>query len=418
MAKSYPFSQSEADRLSRPREGYVSSELEAKLLSLRSAFEKKNDQVRRSHANAASFFKTSGPDGLSSNNIPEDSKKGVMRLKDVLVKEMYRIDASWEVVQHNTRGKADGINKVLSDVEIRLAGGGGGGPGNIKRGRGTEAHLDWLESALRKAEAAAEEERRMRQEEEKRGQREETLRDEAEARAEHATRCRKEAEAHLEASRTSLRDMQDRYLKLEVQHQEVEKRACKAEHERSNLWNRLHSQLKRERATTNRARQEAEYERSRSSEISYRAHQAEERLKLEQKKCHKAQEIVQQLEDEREEYREKLKCAKEKGAWGTYDVAWSLLLSDTLSFSTIPWPTVKVPKTPKDITLGSVRKFLLNESHSDGQSKKERVKKALLRYHLDKFNQELDRVPEAEKQAVKEAVAAVTRHLNELMQEK
>lgn len=76
-----------------------------------------------------------------------------------------------------------------------------------------------------------------------------------------------------------------------------------------------------------------------------------------------------------------------------------------------------IPICPDDISLSSIRTFLFSTSHSAGQSNKDRVKRALLRWHPDKFHTKMQRIADADKEAVTEAVKRVAGYLNVLMQE-
>lgn len=138
----------------------------------------------------------------------------------------------------------------------------------------------------------------------------------------------------------------------------------------------------------------------------------------------KAQDIAKERQ-RREEERQRVKAARdeaEKEAWRKYEERWTALSpsaepsTSTLTFKTIPWPLFSAPVTAEDITPARVALFLLSPNHSEGQSRKDRIKNALRRWHPDRFGRILARVVDEDKEAVEEAVGAVARCLNNLME--
>ncbi|GJF00110.1 hypothetical protein PsYK624_163890 [Phanerochaete sordida] len=105
---------------------------------------------------------------------------------------------------------------------------------------------------------------------------------------------------------------------------------------------------------------------------------------------------------------------KQMDASRTYDRLWNILASRTLSFDSIPWPMVDVPRTPEDITLGAVREFMFSESRLQGKLRRAVLKKALLVWHPDKFNAVLQRVQESDRDDVEQAVNLIAGYLNDL----
>ncbi|KAH8078032.1 hypothetical protein BXZ70DRAFT_688017 [Cristinia sonorae] len=128
----------------------------------------------------------------------------------------------------------------------------------------------------------------------------------------------------------------------------------------------------------------------------------------------------------REQERQRLKAARdeaEKEAWRRYEEGWNALnptsSSETttpLTFNTIPWPLVSPPSKLDDITAARVAMFLLSSNHSDGLSRKERMKNALRRWHPDRFGRILARVIDEEKKDVEEGAGIIVRCLNNLME--
>jgi hypothetical protein len=109
-------------------------------------------------------------------------------------------------------------------------------------------------------------------------------------------------------------------------------------------------------------------------------------------------------------------------AFTAYEQRWAGLgaLSPTpaWTFSTIPWPVTYPISTAAAIEPLAVRRFLLATVHSEGKSKKERVRAAMLRWHPDKFCPKwLGKVRDGDQQAVREGVNAVARILQDLQAE-
>lgn len=104
-------------------------------------------------------------------------------------------------------------------------------------------------------------------------------------------------------------------------------------------------------------------------------------------------------------------------AWNQYESRWATILSSTesITFRSIPWPTLNQPSSPELIKMDAISSFLLSQAHSQSQSPKERIKEALRRWHPDRFSRLLSRVPENEKAKVEEGAGIVTRCLNELL---
>lgn len=106
-------------------------------------------------------------------------------------------------------------------------------------------------------------------------------------------------------------------------------------------------------------------------------------------------------------------------AWNVYELRWVALSAAydgiVLKFRDIPWPLLVPPLTPGEITPGGIEAFILSPAHSPGQSQKERIRAALLRWHPDRFCRVLGRVRESERNAVEEGVGIVVRCLNDLL---
>jgi len=161
-----------------------------------------------------------------------------------------------------------------------------------------------------------------------------------------------------------------------------------------------------------------------------------ERSRLVQEEVSRIQDRVRQRRDnERQRFAEERKrdveLAKAKSqakkaetdraiskAWIEYEARWATFMTlknEPVSFSTIPWPLLIPPTCTDDISPDDIDAFVLSASHSQEQTRKDRLRSALLRWHPDRFRRILSRVPVHERDDVMEGVGIVVRCLNALM---
>jgi hypothetical protein len=99
---------------------------------------------------------------------------------------------------------------------------------------------------------------------------------------------------------------------------------------------------------------------------------------------------------------------------------WSRLPSiSELSWVDFPWPVLRPPSNPDDISLVLVNAYLsapfLPEKEK-AKSLKDRIKEHLRRWHPDRFESKvLPRVLDGEKEKVKQGAGNVVRYLNDLL---
>lgn len=96
---------------------------------------------------------------------------------------------------------------------------------------------------------------------------------------------------------------------------------------------------------------------------------------------------------------------------------WISLSSRTsLRWSDFPWPMLKRPSNPEEITTMAIQSYVLSQYYPDkSRSEKDRVKDCIKRWHPDRFETKLlNKVVEEEKEKVKEGAACVVSSLNEL----
>ena len=128
----------------------------------------------------------------------------------------------------------------------------------------------------------------------------------------------------------------------------------------------------------------------------------------------------QQLAEEqraRAEKQKQLERRNQEEAWKTYERRWATVTGDSsqLRFKSVPWPSTVPPRTVAEITPVAIAKFILSPAHSEGMSRKERIRSALRRWHPDRFGRILGRVDEKDKDAVEKGVGIVARCLNDLL---
>ncbi|KAM5543266.1 hypothetical protein V8D89_003140 [Ganoderma adspersum] len=107
----------------------------------------------------------------------------------------------------------------------------------------------------------------------------------------------------------------------------------------------------------------------------------------------------------------------EREAGRRYQARWGELLSSegTLGFRDIPWPTFSQPKALEGLSPVKVAMFVLSPLHP-GETRREKVRNALRRWHPDRFGRLAGRIEEGEKEAIEEGVGIVARCLNDLLE--
>ncbi|KAA1476778.1 hypothetical protein DENSPDRAFT_785529 [Dentipellis sp. KUC8613] len=110
-------------------------------------------------------------------------------------------------------------------------------------------------------------------------------------------------------------------------------------------------------------------------------------------------------------------------AWAVYEQRWAELNAalgagapDPLTFAGVPWPVREAPRQADDLRPQAIKGFVLAAAHSPGVPKRERIRRALKRWHPDKFARVVDRVEDGEKEAVRAAAGVVVRCLNDMLE--
>ncbi|TEB31822.1 hypothetical protein FA13DRAFT_1614161, partial [Coprinellus micaceus] len=97
---------------------------------------------------------------------------------------------------------------------------------------------------------------------------------------------------------------------------------------------------------------------------------------------------------------------------------WSSLPSMTaLRWSNFPWPMIKRPSNPEDLTTAAIEGYVLSQFYPDkSKADKDRVKEYIRRWHPDRFETKLlNKVVEEEKERVREGAGSVARSLNDIL---
>ncbi|KAF8484097.1 hypothetical protein JB92DRAFT_3085742 [Gautieria morchelliformis] len=177
---------------------------------------------------------------------------------------------------------------------------------------------------------------------------------------------------------------------------------------------------------------EAMWRRTHKAEIQERERKKAER-KARKEKQRKAREETARLERQREAERKVVGELKERRrkreAWDYYEALWTKHTNakppaKPLKFRDIPWPVFAVPSTTEDLTTERISVFLLygldgeagRTETGETQTRKGRIREALLRWHPDKFVGKMGaRLDAREREMVLAGVGIVARCLNELM---
>ncbi|TBU24984.1 hypothetical protein BD311DRAFT_765504 [Dichomitus squalens] len=107
----------------------------------------------------------------------------------------------------------------------------------------------------------------------------------------------------------------------------------------------------------------------------------------------------------------------EREAGRRYEARWVELLSseETLGFRDVPWPMFSQPRSLEELSEAKVAKFVLSPSHA-GETRRDKIRNALKRWHPDRFGRLSGRVKEEEKEAIEDGVGIVARCLNDLLE--
>ncbi|KAG8705671.1 hypothetical protein FRC08_001523 [Ceratobasidium sp. 394] len=214
--------------------------------------------------------------------------------------------------------------------------------------------------------------------------------------------------------------------------QELRERQARARAEAEQAYaERERARREREwRAQQEAARREQQEQLKREQERIKRERQERARKEYEQRERERQQQ-QQQRRPEASTSRKSVDTSSGAAvaAWARYTSQWNKLQGTgapgkqatdaILYFSNIPWPTVRSPRRPEDISKEAVAALVLSPSHSPEKSTKARLRELLLLWHPDKFvGRWMTYVVPADREDVTEGVMAVARIANELLAER
>ncbi|KAI0337626.1 hypothetical protein BDW22DRAFT_1339422, partial [Trametopsis cervina] len=90
--------------------------------------------------------------------------------------------------------------------------------------------------------------------------------------------------------------------------------------------------------------------------------------------------------------------------------------SDTVSWTSFPWPVLRKPFEPEELTTTAIAAYVLNPYSPSDKPEKDRIKEHIRRWHPDRFETKvLSKVRSEDREKVKEGAGQVVRSLNELL---
>jgi hypothetical protein len=89
---------------------------------------------------------------------------------------------------------------------------------------------------------------------------------------------------------------------------------------------------------------------------------------------------------------------------------------DVLGWGSFPWPTLRQPNNPEELTTVVISAYVLNQFAPTDKGEKDRIKEHIRRWHPDRFETKLlPKVRPEDRERVKEGAGQVVRSLNELL---
>ncbi|KAG8711215.1 hypothetical protein FRC08_016190 [Ceratobasidium sp. 394] len=179
------------------------------------------------------------------------------------------------------------------------------------------------------------------------------------------------------------------------------------------------SWLSREERKQSRLRGDSVLGQKRREERRRKALEDEYKKRVEEERARKLAEEMQKRAEE-----EKRKQA-ESSPWAAYVARWEHIMSlpadlpehEHLTARHLPCPLV-FPDGASDLsvlTRERVEAFLMDPAHSEGKSRRERVRAALLVWHPDKSKKWICKFREDRRPQIREAVEIIARHLTDMM---
>ncbi|KAL1757577.1 hypothetical protein FB107DRAFT_289148 [Schizophyllum commune] len=162
--------------------------------------------------------------------------------------------------------------------------------------------------------------------------------------------------------------------------------------------------------------------RERERVLKEQMHRVEARIRgrREAERAQASEERARRYAEERLGRERARSTVRAEAAWRAYEAGWERIgnlksSGEAIGFASVPWPTERPPARAADVTPERVAAFLLSDAHSKDVPRKERIRRAQLRWHPDRFQRLVLRVVSADRQEVEEAAGVVARCLNDLM---
>lgn len=160
-------------------------------------------------------------------------------------------------------------------------------------------------------------------------------------------------------------------------------------------------------------------EKERTLHDQTRRVEARIRARREAERAQVGEDRARRFAEERDGRERVRNTVRTEAAWRAYEAGWKRLAhlkhEDAIGFAGVPWPLERAPARAEDVTPEKVSAFLLSEAHSRDVPRKERIRRAQLRWHPDRFQRLVPHIVSADRQEVQEAAGTVARCLNDLM---
>ena len=100
-----------------------------------------------------------------------------------------------------------------------------------------------------------------------------------------------------------------------------------------------------------------------------------------------------------------------------HEQRWNKLVTlEALTWYSFPWPMLKVPESPEELTTIAISGYVLSPHYSNDKPTKDRIREHIRRWHPDRFETRyLPKVRDDDREKVKEGAGVVARILNELL---
>ncbi|KAG9099110.1 hypothetical protein FRC06_005635 [Ceratobasidium sp. 370] len=186
------------------------------------------------------------------------------------------------------------------------------------------------------------------------------------------------------------------------------------------------SWLSREERKQNRLRGDSLLGQKRREERKRKALEDECKKRVQEQAQKLAEEMRMRSELDEKRAQEERRRKAVSNLWATYVAQWEHIMNlpadlpehELLTARNLPCPLAIPPNVVSDmsvITRERIEAFLMDPAHSEGKSRKERVRAALLVWHPDKCEKWICKFREDRRPLIREAVGTIACHLTEMM---